>query len=148
MADARNPRRSEIIRDNLIFCMDEFKTLRDELAEAVGVSPTTVSYWRNGRNSISEQPLQAICRYYGITTEMFSTTVLRDSAPFKSVSHAGASYELTEYEYALVSLNRRFRCVELDEDEEALVEDYRKCDEGAKRRVAQLARELTRPVQG
>lgn len=144
MADARNPRRSEIIRDNLIFCMDEFKTLRDELAEAVGVSPTTVSYWRNGRNSISEQPLQAICRYYGITPEAFSTTSLRDSAPFKSVSHAGSTYELTEYEYALVSLNRRFRCVELDEDEESLIEDYRKCGGDAKARIAQLASELAK----
>lgn len=142
MADARNPRRSEIIRDNLIFCMDEFNTLRDELAEAVGVSPTTVSYWRNGRNSISEQPLRAICKYYGITEEAFSTTSLRDSAPFRSVSHAGSTYELTEYEYALVSLNRRFRCVELDEDEEALIEDYRKCGKGAKTRIAKLAREL------
>ena len=147
MADARNPKRSEIIRDNLIFCMDEFDTLRDELAEAVGVSPTTVSYWRNGRNSISEQPLQAICKYYGITTEAFSTTVLRDTAPFKSVSHAGETYELTEYEYALVSLNRRFRCVELDEDEEALIEDYRKCSEDAKGRIAKLARELAESGQ-
>ena len=63
------PSRSEIIRDNLIFCMEEFGTSRDELAEAVGVSTTTVSYWRNGRNSISEQPLRAICRYYGVTVE-------------------------------------------------------------------------------
>ena len=147
MADARNPKRSEIIRDNLIFCMDEFKTLRDELAEAVGVSPTTVSYWRNGRNSISEQPLQAICRYYGITPETFSTTSLRDSAPFKSVSHAGSTYELTEYEYALVSLNRRFRCVELAEDEAALIEDFRKCGKASKARIAQLARELSGSAQ-
>lgn len=142
MDGARNPKRSEIIRDNLIFCMDEFNTLRDELAEAVGVSPTTVSYWRNGRNSISEQPLQAICKYYGITPEVFGTTVLRDSTPFKRVSHAGDSYELTEYEYALVSLNRRYRCVQLDEDEEALIEAYRKCGKAEKGRISQLAREL------
>ena len=147
MADARNPRRSEIIRDNLVFCMDEFKTLRDELAEVVGVSPTTVSYWRNGRNSISEQPLRAICRYYGVTVDQFTTTTLRKAPSFKSVSHAGSTYELTEYEYALVSLNRRFRCVELDEDEAALIEDFRKCGKGSKARIAQLARELSGSAQ-
>lgn len=127
--------------------MDEFKTLRDELAEAVGVSPTTVSYWRNGRNSISEQTLRAICRYYGVTVDQFTTTKPRDAPSFKSVSHAGSTYELTEYEYALVSLNRRFRCVELDEDEEALIVDYRKCGEESKARIAQLARELSGSVQ-
>ena len=142
MAEAKISGRSEIIRDNLVFCMDEFKTLRDELAEVVGVSPTTVSYWRNGRNSISEQPLRAICRYYGVTVEQFTTTTLRNAPSFKSVSHAGSTYELTEYEYALVSLNRRFRCVELDDDEEALIEDFRKCGEGSRARIAQLAREL------
>lgn len=142
MADAKSLGRSEIIRDNLVFCMDEFKTLRDELAEVVGVSPTTVSYWRNGRNSISEQPLRAICRYYGVTVEQFTTTELRNAPSFKSVSHGGSTYELTEYEYALVSLNRRFRCVELDEEEESLIEDYRKCGGDAKARIAKLARDL------
>ena len=55
--------------------------------------------------------------------------------------------ELTEYEYALVSLNRRFRCVELAEDEAALIVDFRKCGKASKARIAQLARELSGSAQ-
>lgn len=40
-----------------------------ELAEAVGVSPGTISHWISGRRFPRDQHYDAICRFLGITRE-------------------------------------------------------------------------------
>lgn len=109
MEDKREEMLKKTFSENLRYFLDLRKKTRAELAAAVGVAVSTVSYWMNGVKIPRADKLAAICRFLHI-----------DMSDLIGDVHPVQSFEQQLFEEEGIML-RKFG--ELDETDKQMVRD-------------------------